>query len=239
MIWLIYLGISFIAGIVQGVTGFGSMVVIMMVLPYFFDMPRSAGIAMASGFLMCLLMMLRYKKDLNLKNALLPLIVYIPVSTIAIRFSVYLDQGLAKKILGAFFLFIAVYNLLLKKDSGEKRSPIWQSVLYLAGAAVCDGLFGTGGAFMVLYFLGVTTSVYGYFGSLQLFFLVTITYNTTFRFIKGILLPEHIPLILIGIGGMTAGLFIANKIVDRLDAGTIRKLTYVLIGISGIINLVR
>ena len=38
MIWVVYLILTFIAGIVQGVTGFGSMVVIMMVAVFFVRM---------------------------------------------------------------------------------------------------------------------------------------------------------------------------------------------------------
>ena len=36
-----------LAGIVQGITGFGSGIVIMMILPMFFALPQSAGISTA------------------------------------------------------------------------------------------------------------------------------------------------------------------------------------------------
>ena len=38
--------------------------------------------------------------------------------------------------------------------------------------------------------------------------------------------------------GILLGLFIANKIVDKLDGELIKKLTYVLIGLCGISNVV-
>ena len=37
MIWAVVAGASLIAGIIQTVTGFGSVVFLMMVLPFYFD----------------------------------------------------------------------------------------------------------------------------------------------------------------------------------------------------------
>ena len=34
------------------------------------------------------------------------------------------------------------------------------------------------------------------------------------------------------------GLFVANKIVDRLDGGLVKKLTYVIIGLCGLSNVI-
>ena len=42
-------GIAFLAGIVQGVTGFGSGTVQMMILPWFFPLNQAAGIAIIGG----------------------------------------------------------------------------------------------------------------------------------------------------------------------------------------------
>lgn len=38
--------------------------------------------------------------------------------------------------------------------------------------------------------------------------------------------------------GILLGLWIANKIVDKLDANLIRKLTYVVIGLCGLSNVI-
>lgn len=44
----------------------------------------------------------------------------------------------------------------------------------------------------------------------------------------------------IGLGmlGILVGLFVANKIVDRLDGGLVKKLTYVIIGLCGLSNVI-
>ena len=71
-----------------------------------------------------------------------------------------------------------------------------------------------------------------------MFFMVNSIYNTIFRFYKGILLPEHVIYILVGIVGVVSGVQIANRIVDRLNADAMRKLIYLMIGVSGVLNLI-
>ena len=90
---------------------------------------------------------------------------------------------------------------------------------------------------MVIYFLSITDSSHEYLGTIQMFFLFNTVYNTCFRFVRGILLMEHMSYIAIGTVAIFIGLMIANKIVDKMNADILRKLTYVMIGVSGIINL--
>lgn len=55
---------------------------------------------------------------------------------------------------------------------------------------------------------------------------------------NGLLPFDAISYIAIGIVGVLSGLLVANKIVERINGELLKKLTYVLIGISGIINVI-
>lgn len=55
---------------------------------------------------------------------------------------------------------------------------------------------------------------------------------------NGLLPFDAISYIVIGTVGVLSGLVIANKIVERINGELLKKLTYVLIGISGIINVI-
>lgn len=90
---------------------------------------------------------------------------------------------------------------------------------------------------MVLFFLGQTHSKEEYLGSIQTVFLVNLVYGTMMRMANHILTPWHLPYIGIGMACILVGLAAANKIVDRLDGEKIKKITYVVIGISGIMNV--
>lgn len=229
---------SFLAGIVHGVAGFGGALVTMQVLPHFFGIPVGAGITCALGIPLCAGMMLRYKKDIAVKTAVLPAILYTATSSIVISCSLSLDQLLVKRIFGIFLILLSLYYIFIGKAAQSSRISLPACLVCILISATCDGLFGIGGPLMVLYFITMTESTHAYLGTIQLFFWINSIYNTGFRFYKGILLPEHISAILIGSAGILIGSFIAARIVDKLDVATLRKVIYVMLGVSGIINLI-
>ena len=55
-------------GIIQGVTGFGAGVVMMMFLPLQYSVVQSAGISSAICMILCAAMVYRYRKTINFKN---------------------------------------------------------------------------------------------------------------------------------------------------------------------------
>ena len=226
-----------LAGVVQGVTGFGSGIVIMMVLPMFSLLTQSAGISTAICMFLNISMVYTYRQHINFKKIWAPIILFMCVCTTTIYFSTMVNQVLLKKIFGVFFILLSIYFLFINKGSERRKLSLPVSIIFIVISAMCDGLFGVGGPLMVVYFLSQTHSTHEYLGTIQAFFLINCVYNTCLRAMNGILLVEHIPLILFGVVGIVAGGFIAGKIVDKLDGAMLRKLTYIMIGISGLMNV--
>ena len=146
------------------------------------------------------------------------------------------DQDAMKKVFGIFLVILSVYYLFFNK-SQKKELGMAVSVIFIAISGVCDGLFGIGGPLMVLFFLSRTESKEEYLGSIQGVFLVNLIYGTMMRMMNHILTPVHLPYIATGMVCILTGLMFANKIVDRLDGEKIKKITYLVIGISGILNV--
>lgn len=237
MVYIVLVVLTFLAGLVQGITGFGSCIVIMMVLPFYFPLAQAAGIAVATTLAMGVLMIFEYRKNIKIKEAILPSALYLIVSSLVIHFSTMVDQAVMKKALGVFLILLSEYYLGFGKTDGSRKLPLIAAIFCIVVSAACDGLFGIGGPLMVIYFLSRTEGLHEYLGTLQLFFLVNNIYNTGFRFCKGILRPEHIPYILVGMIGIFIGARVAGKIVDKVKAPVLRKLVYCMIGFSGMVNL--
>ncbi len=233
---LVIMAMAFCGGLIQGMTGFGSVIVMMLVLPTLFMVPQAAGISSAIELLLCCLMAYQYRKFVNFKKALTPAFLYLGVSSFSALYSMKVNQALMLKVLGVFLILLSIYFLFFStKEKKPLSLPL--SIACLVGAGMCDGLFGIGGPLMVLYFLTQTTSTEEYLGSIQAFFMVSSIYMAIFRFISGILNISHIPYILCGMVGIFLGLQVANKIVDRVNGELLKKFTYVMIGIAGIINI--
>ena len=90
---------------------------------------------------------------------------------------------------------------------------------------------------MVIYFLAALDSKEEYLGTIQFHFFVTGVYMLFFRIYKGILTMDMIPYILLGMAGIMIGKKIGTKIVDRINADTMKKLVYGFLGVSGFLNL--
>lgn len=237
---MVYAGICLIAlcgGILQGVTGFGAGVVMMMVLPSFFPLNQAAGVSCAIAIVLCLSVAVRYRSYIQVKKVIWPAILYVAVSSISITFSTMVDQAVMKKVFGVFMILLSAYYLFLNKNQ-EKKLGLLTSMVFIAVSGACDGLFGIGGPLMVVYFLGQTSSKEEYLGSIQTMFLVNLVYGTFLRMYNHILTPLHLPYIGMGMVCILVGFVIANRIVDRLNGEKIKKITYVVIGISGALNVI-
>ena len=225
------------AGLVQGVTGFGCCIVMMLVYPYFYGVAQAAGISIAAAVALNAAMAWHYRKELTVKKAVLPAILYIAVCTAAIHFGSKMDAALIKRILGGFLIVLSIYYLFFHKAAAGKPMSPPAAAGAIGISAVCDGLFGIGGPLMAVYYLGQTKTAHEFLGMIQFFFLITCVWNTGFRFATGVLTGAHLLPCVVCAAGILAGAFIANRIVDKVNADMLRKLTYVMIGISGVINL--
>lgn len=232
------MGAAGVAGIVQGVTGFGGGIVLMMFLPYFYDLPHSAGLAGAICIILNLMMVTTYRKYIDFKKIVVPSLLYLTTCSITINYSTLFDQGLMKKVFGVFLLILCVYYLFFNKNTKQEKLSLPVSIFCIVVSAVCDGLFGIGGPLMVLYFMAQCKKTEEYLGTIQTFFLINCVYNTGFRVFKGILTTQHFIIIGLGMIAIVVGGLIANKIVKKLNSNIIRKLTYIMIGISGLLNIV-
>ena len=124
-------------GLVQGVTGFGAGVVMMMFLPLTFSVVQSAGISSAICVILCAAMVYRYRKTINVKKIIAPAILYLAVSSVSILFAKMINQEVMKIILGIFLIILAIYFLFFSKKTIEPEGIV--SILCIVISGMCDG----------------------------------------------------------------------------------------------------
>ena len=227
---------TFMAGLVQGVTGFGSGTLQMMILPWFFPLNEATGI---SGVVCCFLtslMLWQYRKHVNIKKVVLPIILYTIGSYCAISYSTRVDQELMQRIMGVFLILLACYFLFVKKNKVE-HVGISLMVVFSLVSGVCDGLFGIGGPLMVMMYLSNSDTKEEYFANSQAHFFVTLVLNCIIRAANGIIRPVHVPYMIAGIVTIWVGGRIAKRIADRIDGDKLRRIVYYCVGAAGMINL--
>ena len=98
--------ISTIAGLLQGLTGFGAGIILMLYLPYLYPVIQCSGIIGIICLFLSLIMALQYRKFIELKKVLIPVSIYILISTITIVIGPSLNSSYLKKGLSLFFILL-------------------------------------------------------------------------------------------------------------------------------------
>ena len=225
-----------VAGLIQTVTGFGSGIFMMVFFPTIFPILGASAISSAISLAGTCSLSWHYRKHCKWKLTLIPALIYILVSSGAILLAPYLPTDILKKVFGVFLMLLSVYFLVFSSKMKIKATLLSATVCgTLAG--ILGGLFGIGGPPMVIYFLAALDSKEEYLGTIQFHFFVTGVYMLFFRIYKGILTMDMIPYILLGMAGIMIGKKLGTKIVDRINADTMKKLVYAFLGVSGFLNL--
>ncbi len=221
-------------GLVQGTTGFGSGIFVMLFFPMFLPILKSSALSSLCSLCPCLLMAWRYRKHIQPKVVIMPAIFYFTFSALAIRFAANTDMSQLKAVFGLFLIVISLYFIFFADKLRIKPNLL---TAFICGglSGVASGLFGIGGPPMVIYILAVTQDdKEAYLANTQFFFSMTGIYTAVLRIMNGILTPDLLPLVIPGMLGMTIGKNFGLKIVEKIDVKMMKKLIYAFLGLSGL-----
>ncbi|WP_318764979.1 sulfite exporter TauE/SafE family protein [Lactiplantibacillus carotarum] len=232
MTWLLILLPGILAGLVQGLTGFGSAIIMMIFLPQLLPMGQSAGVAGVIMVASVVTMVWRYRQYVHVKQIIVPFIIYASVAAWSVHLGQVLDIQVLRRLLGGLLVILAIY-FTFNRRANTQRYPWWLAGSFMVISGFFNGLFGIGGPLMALYFLSLADSTASYLGNLQLFFLIDEIYITTVRVFNGILTPSVAPAIGLGMVGAFIGTMIATRILPHLPMKIVRQLIYLFIGASG------
>ncbi|WP_057879518.1 sulfite exporter TauE/SafE family protein [Companilactobacillus kimchiensis] len=240
MSWIfIMIFAALMAGFVQGVTGFGSGIVMMIFLPSLLPINQSAGVQTMTMLVANVMVVWRYRKYLKWQRLVLPLIIYLMTAFSSLYLGKSLASGHLKMLLGILLIILTVYYFFMHLRSIEiKTIPIYVMILFSVISGFFNGLFGIGGPLMALYFLTISDSKENYLASIQTFFLVDTLLMTSLRFANGILTLNSLKFVLVGIVGAVIGTILANRLVSHLNIKLMTVFIYGFIGVSGVYYLI-
>ncbi|GEO78617.1 hypothetical protein FD29_GL000781 [Companilactobacillus mindensis DSM 14500] len=226
------------AGFVQGVTGFGSGIVMMIFLPYLLPINQSAGVSTLTMLIANAMVVWRYRKYLKWQKLAIPFGIYIVTAICSLFLSQSLASNHLKLLLGILLVVLSLYYSLMNiRSITVKNIPIYVMIIFSLISGFFNGMFGIGGPLMALYFLTISDSKENYLASIQTFFLVDTFIMTTLRFSSGILDLSSIKFVLVGIIGAIIGTILANRLVQHLNIKFMTLFIYVFIGVSGLYYL--
>jgi len=229
---------ALMAGFVQGVTGFGSGIVMMIFLPHLLPINQSAGVSTLTMLVATVMVAWKYRKYLKWQKLVAPFFIYIVVAIGSLYWSEYLAAGHLKLLLGILLVVLSLYYSFMNiRLITIKAIPIYVMIIFAMISGFFNGMFGIGGPLMALYFLTISDSKENYLASIQTFFLVDTLMMTSLRFANGILNLNSLKYVLMGIIGAIIGTILANHLVKHLNIKIMTLFIYVFIGLSGLYYL--
>lgn len=226
---------AFVGGFIQGLTGFGAGIVLMLVLPMLFDVISASSISQAVCLTLTFSTALLYRAHIRRDLLFAPVALFVATSCTTLLFAKGADQAVMKFALGVFLTLLALYFLALNKG-GRVELSRGAELACIVVSGVCDGMFGIGGPLMVVYYLAKIEDTHEYLGTIQAFFACCSSFTLAFRIIQGTIAISSVPLIAFGAAAIVSGALLASRLLLRLDADSVRKLTYIVIGLAGVYN---
>jgi len=233
MPWYFVIIPGLLAGLVQGLTGFGPANVLMVFLPSILPMAKAAGVAGMIPVISVVMMAIHYRRYIKLKRIVWPFLLYATVASASIHLGGTMNVQISRVLLGCLLMALSIY-FLFTHTSVQKEFPLWVAVIFVFISGFFSGLFGIGGPLMALYFLSLSDSKEEYMATVQSFFVCDMLFTSSFRVFSGIITLNELPIILIGIVGAGIGTFVAGKLLDHMNLQLVSKCIYIFIGLSGI-----
>lgn len=236
--WIVVILGSAMAGVLQTVTGFGSVVLMMMVFPFFFGIIDAPSLALSINMLYCFILCFKYRRDIDWRVTIPPTLMYSVVTFIVTGLVGSANLHVLIIIFAIFLMALSVYFLLVASKIKAKPKPI-VGVGCGALAGVTAGLFALGGPPIAPYFVAATKDHRSYVASMQLLFVVTNIVNISGRMVNGIFNWALWPFIAAGSVFILGGMKVGELVAAKLDPAKLRVIVYSFVGVSGLILLLQ
>ena len=220
-------GILMLAAFTESVSGFGSALIAMALLPALIGIQNATPLVALCSMVMQIVLLLYYRADVNLR-ALWRVIVG---SLLGIPLGIYflrgVDEEIVLRLLGIVLVSYAVYSLL-KLHLPAFANPNW-GWLFGFVAGILGGAYNTSGPPVVIYGQSQNWNPNEFKANLQGFFLVNSVIVLAGHAASGNLSTQIMNYFLITLPAMALGIFIGLKVNRFIDPARFRQIVQVLL----------
>lgn len=226
------------AGFVQSISGFGAGVIMTVICSQFFDPVSAVALNISVCTVMTLYLAFTFRKHIEWKLIVLPLIPYLIVSTVMNKVMTGLDVKLLGILFGVFQIILALYYLFFSA-AVKPRKDVATAITIGGVSGATAALFGVGGPFLSLYMVAVSSSARSYTANLQFFFVIT-----NFVIMSEKLAAGHYPFscwyfTLAGAAAIVIGARLGVTLLKKLDADKMKRIVYWFLLASGIATILQ
>ena len=226
----------FLASLIQSISGLGSTIVLMGLLPLFLPYKTANITALVCAIVMLVLTSWSLRKSLQLKLVLLPVALSLVGRILSLQLLDRLSDGVLMKLSGTFLILVAIYlTFLSDKIHLKPTNGNGMLVGFLAG--IMGGLTNISGPVFATYYLPASKRNEEYSANLQFSFMVGCIFTLSMHFVKGNITGTLLKYGLIGSIGTIVGVYGGIKIFQKINRTNLRRIICSVIAIMGILQL--
>lgn len=230
--------ILFFAAFVQSASGFGYAITAMAVLPLFMPLTDSMMVTIICSFFMIVYLYLKYRKHVNYKIAMLPLIFSLAGAYVGLVLLVEAPNELALKILGGFLIALSIYFFIFAQRIKLPNNRISASLAGLV-SGLTGGFFNMGGPPVVLFYSVAAKDKKEYIGTLQFLFLCMSVLKFIYFTVTLGISQEVLEVTPFGIASSAVGMVLGMIVFNKLPEKVINRAVYIIMVLAGIWYVVR
>lgn len=239
MIWIVMTLGTAAAGALQTITGFGSVVLMMLMFPFFFNMLDAPALALAINMLYCIVLCWKFRKSIDFRAALWSTLTYSAVCFVVTGVVKGADLRVLVIVFACFLMALSLYLLFISSQVEVKKPGVGVGIAFGVLAGVSAGVFAIGGPPMAPYMMAATRDHRGYVASMQFLFVITNIVNLSGRMVNGTFDWGLWPYIVVGSVCILIGMKVGEAVADRIAPRKLRTAVYAFVGISGLILLLQ
>lgn len=224
----------FFAYTVQAITGFAGNIFAMPVGTTLLGLSPTVSILNAMGFFACGLLAVLNYKHINWRELGKIISVMFVFMIIGIWLDTLMPLHILLKIYGGIIVFIGAKNLLFPK---QKFLPEWMLWIILALAGLIQGMFVSGGAFLVIYAVQKLRDQQEFRITLSAVWGILNLVYACIAFQQGHFTGEVVSVIALCIPLAILATIIGSKLQKKISQAKFLKLTYVLLLGIGLVLL--
>ena len=227
-----------LASFTQRVTGFGSGILIMTVLPHLFPTlgEATALSGLLSAFTSCI-PAISMRKIVPWKKLLPILVTFLAVSYFTVDLLSGVNAIAFKRVLGGVLIALSLYFFIFNSRISVKPSvPLQMGLGTVSG--VMGGFFAMQGPPAVVYFVAASDSRDEYMAMTQWYFFAGNVMLSLFRFKEGFITAGVGEAFLVALPAVFLGISIGAKVYKHIKVDNLRRIIYAFLALAGLAAIV-
>ena len=229
--------IIFMAGLTQGLSGFGSVLLSIPLLAIFLDIKTVIPLTALVGLSMSLVLLFHLRPYLDWKKIYPLLIAAIPGIPLGVIFLKKLDKTVILCVLGIVLIAYSLYSLL-SRSTGKRIRGHWAYPFgFIAGCL--GGAFGATGPAVIVYTSLQTWSKDQIKVTLQGFFVISSAIIVLFQALNGLTTITVLRFYGVSLPMLILGTYVGSLFYGMIREETYRRVMFVLLGFLGAFMIYR